>query len=101
MSDVVRQAVEKCRSWGKWGPEDELGTLNFVTPDVIRDSAQMVRRGVSFSPAIPHERLIAAERDPRHAPAGRSTRSRSRDARPMMDRSGRTSQSHRSERSHT
>jgi kynurenine formamidase len=55
MSDVVRQAVEKYRNWGKWGPEDEIGTLNYVTPDVIRRSAQLVRRGVTISLAIPFD----------------------------------------------
>ena len=55
MSDIVRQTVEKYRNWGRWGPEDELGTLNFVTPEVIRRSAQMVRRGVTFSLAIPFD----------------------------------------------
>ena len=23
-------------NWGKWGEEDELGTLNYITPDHIR-----------------------------------------------------------------
>jgi len=55
MSDIVRQTVEKYRNWGRWGPDDELGTLNFVTPEVIRRSAQMVRRGVTFSLAIPFD----------------------------------------------
>ena len=32
MSDVVRAAVEKYRNWGKWGPDDEIGTLNYITP---------------------------------------------------------------------
>jgi kynurenine formamidase len=55
MSDIVRNAVQKYRNWGKWGPEDELGTLNYITPDVIKRSAQMVRRGESFSLAIPFD----------------------------------------------
>ncbi|MEK7701017.1 MAG: cyclase family protein [candidate division NC10 bacterium] len=55
MGDIVREAVQKYRNWGKWGPEDELGTLNYITPDVVRHSAQMVRRGVTFSLAIPFD----------------------------------------------
>jgi kynurenine formamidase len=55
MSDVVRAAVEKYRNWGKWGPDDEIGTLNYITPAVVRHSAQMVRRGETFSLAIPFD----------------------------------------------
>jgi kynurenine formamidase len=55
MSDVIRQAFDKYRNWGKWGPEDQLGTLNYITSEVIRRSAQAVRRGVAFSLAIPFD----------------------------------------------
>jgi kynurenine formamidase len=55
MSDTVRSAVKQYSNWGKWGPEDELGTLNYITPDVIKRSAQMVRRGETFSLAIPFD----------------------------------------------
>lgn len=52
MTDIVREAGAKFRNWGKWGPDDEVGTLNYVTPETIRTSARMVRRGVTFSLAI-------------------------------------------------
>jgi len=40
-------------NWGRWGSDDELGTLNFITPDVRRASAQLVREGRSISLARP------------------------------------------------
>ena len=55
MSDVVRQAFAKYKNWGKWGADDQLGTLNYVTPDVVKRSASMVRRGVTISLAIPFD----------------------------------------------
>jgi len=55
MSDLVREAAQRYRNWGKWGPDDELGTLNYITPEVIRKAAQMVKRGVTFSLAIPFD----------------------------------------------
>jgi len=55
MADIVRDAVRKYSNWGKWGPDDEIGTLNYVTPEVIRRSAQLVRRGVAWSLAIPFD----------------------------------------------
>ena len=42
---VVTEAVEKYRNWGKWGPDDELGTLNYITPQKIVAAAQLVKQG--------------------------------------------------------
>jgi kynurenine formamidase len=42
-------------NWGRWGKDDELGTANFITPAAIVAAAQLVRRGVVISCAIPLE----------------------------------------------
>ena len=36
-------------NWGRWGPTDELGTLNLITPEKRRQAAALVREGVSVS----------------------------------------------------
>ena len=36
-------------NWNRWGPDDVLGTLNFLDEAKRRESAALVRRGVSFS----------------------------------------------------
>lgn len=41
------------RNWGRWGPDDERGTLNLITPEVVRRAAACVRSGKRFSLAIP------------------------------------------------
>ena len=46
-SDVLKKA-EELKNWGKWGPEDELGVLNYVTPEDIVNAARLVRRGQVF-----------------------------------------------------
>ena len=28
--------AHRVSNWGRWGPEDERGTMNFVTPEVVR-----------------------------------------------------------------
>jgi kynurenine formamidase len=48
--------IETLRNWGRWGPEDELGTLNLITPAVRRRGAGLVREGI----AVP----LAWELDP-------------------------------------
>jgi kynurenine formamidase len=47
------ELAEKVRNWGRWGEDDELGTLNLITPDVVRKGAECVRAGKRFSLAIP------------------------------------------------
>jgi kynurenine formamidase len=39
----------KVSNWGRWGADDERGTVNFITPDVVRRAAACVRRGIVFS----------------------------------------------------
>ena len=41
------------RNWGRWGPDDELGTINLVTPEVRRRAAACVSTGRAFSLALP------------------------------------------------
>src|SRR5213596_1660444 len=55
MADAVREMGAKCRNWSKWGPNDELGTLNYITPETIVAATRRVRRGVTFSLAIPFD----------------------------------------------
>ena len=47
------QVAEKVNNWGRWGADDERGTLNFVTPDVVKAAMGSVRSGRSFALAIP------------------------------------------------
>ena len=47
---------EYCRrfcNWGRWGPDDELGCLNYITPEKIKRAAGLVRQGKVFSCSIP------------------------------------------------
>jgi kynurenine formamidase len=40
-----------CSNAGRWGPDDELGTLNLITPATRRRAAQLVTEGLSVSMA--------------------------------------------------
>src|SRR5215467_4673013 len=48
----LREAAEKYKNWGKWGPHDEVGTLNYTTPQDIVAAAQLVRQGKVISLAL-------------------------------------------------
>ncbi len=44
---------ESVKNWGRWGKDDERGTLNYITPGHVRLAASFVRSGRSISLAIP------------------------------------------------
>ena len=41
------------RNWGKWGTDDQRGTLNYITPEKVRQSAALVKTGRVYPLAIP------------------------------------------------
>ncbi len=49
VDERVAALVASCTNAGRWGADDELGTLNLVTADVRRRAAGLVREGVSIS----------------------------------------------------
>jgi kynurenine formamidase len=38
-----------CRNWGRWGPDDERGALNLLTPDRVGRAAGLARAGRALS----------------------------------------------------
>ncbi|TMA67628.1 MAG: cyclase family protein [Deltaproteobacteria bacterium] len=51
--DVLRTLAPKVSNWGRWGPDDEIGTVNFITPEAVRRGAACVKRGDVFSLGLP------------------------------------------------
>jgi len=47
--EKVRALAKQVSNWGRWGADDERGTVNFITPEVVRRAATCVRRGQVFS----------------------------------------------------
>jgi kynurenine formamidase len=43
-------------NWGRWGDDDEIGTLNYVTADKRVRSARMVRTGKIFDLGMPFDK---------------------------------------------
>jgi kynurenine formamidase len=51
-ADVLKKA-EELKNWGKWGPDDELGVLNYITPEDVVNAARLVRKGKVFRLGLP------------------------------------------------
>ena len=41
----IREAAERLKNWGRWGGDDEIGTLNFTQPEDIIAAARLVQKG--------------------------------------------------------
>jgi kynurenine formamidase len=53
MRAEFHEVAEKVNNWGRWGADDERGTLNFITPEVVKAAMGSVRSGRSFALSIP------------------------------------------------
>ncbi|MCP3856489.1 MAG: cyclase family protein, partial [Actinomycetia bacterium] len=40
---------ESVKNWGRWGPDDEAGALNFITDEIRRAAAAEVTVGETVS----------------------------------------------------
>ena len=70
-------------TWGDFGPDDELGRLNLITPEKVRQGVAEVREGLTFCLSLPLEYPGGNVLNPRrHPPVVRPTR---RGARPNFN----------------
>lgn len=44
---------DEINRWGTWGAEDERGAANYITPERLVEAAKLIRKGTTFSLAIP------------------------------------------------
>ena len=54
--NAIYEAAEKLTNWGRWGADDQIGTLNYVTPRDIVRAAALIRTGKAFALGIPLDR---------------------------------------------
>ena len=46
---AIAASAKRNSNWGRWGPGDVRGTMNFLTEAKRREAGALIRRGVSFS----------------------------------------------------
>lgn len=47
--EQIERWERELSNWGRWGPGDQRGTLNLITPEKTRQAAGLVRDGVSVT----------------------------------------------------
>ncbi len=53
LPDAFHEIAKRVNNWGRWGADDEIGTLNLITDDVVREAAACVRTGRRVPLALP------------------------------------------------
>ena len=54
----LKLAAEKFKNWGKWGSDDEIGTLNYTSPEDIIKASQLVKKGKVISRILMNEEIL-------------------------------------------
>lgn len=52
MPEQFYEVARRVNNWGRWGDDDERGTVNLITDDVVRRATEAVRTGRRFSLAL-------------------------------------------------
>ena len=47
--DVIEKASKDLSNWGRWGADDQIGTLNYVTPEDIVNAGKLIKKGKVFA----------------------------------------------------
>ena len=47
--ETVHEWESELSNWGRWGPDDQRGTLNLITAEKTRQAADLVREGVTVT----------------------------------------------------
>ena len=55
------QLFDSVKNWGRWGPDDTRGTLNYILPEHVRYAASLVRKGQSISLSLPVNKVAGPD----------------------------------------
>ncbi|MEV6782225.1 cyclase family protein [Streptomyces sp. NPDC051098] len=73
LSAEFHEIAKRVNNWGRWGEDDEIGTLNLITDETVRAAAATVRTGRRVPLALPLHQdgiqtgLIPGRVNPLHA----------------------------------
>ena len=72
LDEQQRALAARVSNWGRWGADDERGTLNLIDAAAVRRGATAVRKGISFPLSIPMDQggpqtgRILGRENPKH-----------------------------------
>jgi kynurenine formamidase len=64
-SEDIERWMSELSNWGRWGNDDQLGTVNLITPETRRQAVALVKDGVTVSLARDADKVKSPDnRDP-------------------------------------
>jgi len=69
--DDMRAAAERLKNWGRWGEQDEIGTLNYTQAEDIVAAAGLVRKRKVISLALAYDNRGPQGGKSKYPPVGR------------------------------
>lgn len=60
-SEEFEELFQQCSNWGRWGPNDRRGSLNFITSDHVRRASNLILTGTVVSCARTLDTLSAID----------------------------------------
>lgn len=51
--ELFEALYEQCSNWGRWGPDDQRGTLNYISEKKVCEAAALVQSGRAISLQLP------------------------------------------------
>jgi kynurenine formamidase len=78
---AFEQLFEEVKNWGRWGPDDDRGALNYITPERTRAASALVRSGRTVSLAHDLDKVAGPDnpRPVQHFMTGLGDTSKGRD----------------------
>ena len=58
---MYEQWRQEFKTWGRWGPGDNKGASNLITPEKVQSASGLVRNGLVVSLAPPVPQVVAAD----------------------------------------
>lgn len=55
LTPELHELAKRVSNWGRWGADDQRGTLNLITPEAVLRGRAAIRTGRAFSLAIPFD----------------------------------------------
>jgi kynurenine formamidase len=52
---ILENYIQRCSNWGRWGRDDQLGTVNLITPEKVREAAALVKIGKTIPLTMPYD----------------------------------------------
>ncbi len=52
----LEELCSRVCNWGRWGADDQIGTLNYISPQKIVEACALVQRGQVFGLGVPFEK---------------------------------------------